>query len=323
MSTVMTLEALANRKPQAKRWAVAGMGLVLRAGLAIPGRRVRFDVQGFEGLPDSPVLLAANHTHFIDWIAMRWVCFQRGRMQCNWVKPRTYEEGFDTFLDLTGNIPLTSRGYMLAADVRTLLGRTPDEQEYRALRDHLDTGVPLPEGELFERLQAEPRDILGRPFQPKRESWREAIEDLFEQMMGLTLGHTRALLTQGVDLAIMPQGVTNLQLTPGHPGALQAAWALDLPLVPVGVSGFPQAFGKSHSLPENGGTIIVRFGEPYRPPMPEGHVPFRPSSERTHHDALIAGTHALMERINQLLEPTHQWSATPDQTDEMGVHRFI
>jgi len=323
MSRPMTLQRLRDRNPAARRWAIAGMALVLGAGLHIPGRRVRFQVQDFGSVPESPVLFAMNHTHFIDWIAMRWVAFLHGRMQVNWVKPRTYEQGFDLFLDLTGNVPLTSRGYLISADVRALTERAPTEQEYRVLRDHLDQGGDLPDEPLYHRMQTEPRTILGLDFDPQARTWRQAMEVLFEQMMQSTLGHTRRLIKQGLDLTIMPQGSTSMRLTRGHSGALQAALFLDIPIVPVGVSGFPQAFGDSHSLPRHGGTVTVRMGDAYRPRPIPGHTPFRPPSEREHARALQQGTQDLMERINALLEPEHQWADDLDDVEIQGVARFI
>ena len=323
MSRPMTLQTLRNRNPVARKWAIGGMAMVLGLGLSIPGRRVRFVVENFGAVPEEPVLFALNHTHFVDWIAMRWVAFLHGRMQLNWVKPRTYERGFSRFLDLTGNVPLTSRGYLISADVRAVADRAPSEDEYRILRDHVDTGEPLPDGELYEALQYRPRAILGLPFDPDDRTWRRAIEVLFEQMMQATLGHTRTLVNRGLDLAVMPQGSTSMRLTRGHSGALQAALWLDIPVVAVGISGFPQAFGDSKNIPRHGGTVIVRIGDPYRPQKIEGHAPFRAESEREHRDALVAGTRDMMERINALLEPEHQWADDLDDIDISGVARFI
>jgi 1-acyl-sn-glycerol-3-phosphate acyltransferase len=319
----MTLQRLRDRDPHARRWAIAGMAMVLGVGLNLPGRRVRFVVEGADRLPRGPALLAMNHTHYIDWIALRWVAFRLGRMQVNWVKPRTYEQGLAGFLDLTGNVPLVSKGYLLSADVRALTGRAPTEAEYRALRDHLDDGAPLPEDPLFTRILTEPRDVLGLPFDPARTAWRAHVDALFAAMMAATLAHTRALTARGLDLAIMPQGSTAMRLTTGHPGAIQAALALDLPIVPVGVSGFPQAFGDSHALPRHGGVVVVRFGDPYPAPAIPGHEPFVPASERTHAGALRAATDDLMERINALLDPAHQWAEDRGAIDIDGVARFV
>lgn len=320
----MTLQDLRDGRPVARPWAIAGMSVVLGVGLGLPGRSVRFEIDGLAELPRRPVLLAMNHTHWLDWIALRWACFRGRRFQGNWVKPRTYEEGWTRFLDATGNVPVVSRGYLIAADVRALEDRAPTEDEYRALRDHLDTGSALPDSPLYRRIQSEPRDLLGLRFDPDERPWRATMEVLFEQMMQATLGQTRRLIDQGMDLAIFPQGATNPTLTRGHPGALQTALALDLPIVPVGCSGFLRAFGEGkHLIPRHGGTVRVRFGEPYTPAPIPGHKPFRPSSERAHADALAGGTEDLMERINALLDPEHQWGLDRQDTDVKGVARFV
>lgn len=324
MSTPMTLQHLEALRPGSNRAATAGMLGVLGLFLHLPTRRLRFEVEGWEKLPDGPTVMVANHTHWLDWIALRWTGWWRGRPMCNWVKPRTYEEGYGRFLDLTGNIPVVSRGYLLAADVRAVHGRPPDEAEYRALRDHLDMGTPLPEGPVYDRLQSEARDILGLRFDPATQTWREAIEALFHAMMEATLAHTAGLCESGADLQIMPQGVTAMRLTQGHPGALQAALALGLPIAPVGINGFPQAYGeRGRIVPQQGGRVLVRVGEVYTPEPIAGHTPFLPASEHAHRDALAAGTAAMMARVEALLEPEHRPTEGEDKTDFEGVARFV
>lgn len=324
MSGPMTLQALQSLEPGSSRRLTAGMVGLLTVGLHLPGRGLHFEVEGWETIPDAPTVMVCNHTHWLDWIALRWVGYWRHRTLCNWVKPRTYEEGWDRFLNKTGNIPVVSRGYLISADVRSLCGEPPDETQYRVLRDHLDEGTPLPEGAFFDKIASTPRDILGIRFDPSAEDWRACVERLFHQMMEATLAHTRTLCAQGIDLQIMPQGVTSMRLTHGHPGALQAALALDLPIVPVGINGFPQAYGeKGRIFPKPGGTVVMRIGEAYRPDPIEGLVPFLPSSEREHAEALQAGTEAMMSRIEKLLDPQHGPAASEDEADVVGVARFV
>lgn len=322
MAGPMTLQALQAVKPGASRWLTGAMVGVLGVGLNVPGRRVRFAVEGWENVPDGPTVMVANHTHWMDWIGLRWVGWWRGKHLCNWVKPRTYEEGYGTFLNLSGNLPVVSRGYLLSADVRALHGRPPDETEYRALRDHLDSGKPMPEGAFYEAIQTRPRSILGVDFDPSTEDWRACVEGLFHKMMSATVAHTRVSCDQGAHLQIMPQGVTSMHLTKGHPGALQAALALGLPILPAGINGFPQAWGGKVMLPRVGGVVTVRFGKPYTPEPIAGHTPFLPRSERAHAAALEAGTEAMMARVAALLDPEHGPGPETD-ADVQGVARFV
>lgn len=323
MHKPITLPRLRALNPGSSRLLTTGVVGLLGVGLHLPGRRVRFDVQGWEQLPAGPCVMVANHTHWIDWIALRWIAYWRGRTLCNWVKPRTYEEGYAQFLDKTGNLPVVSRGYLLSADVRAVAGRAPTEAEYRALRNHLDHGTALPDTPLMRRLQSESRDVLGLRFCAADRSYRDFLEELFYQMMQATLAHTRTLCDLGNDLQIMPQGVTSQRLTLGRPGALQAALALDLPVVPIGVNGFPQAFGKGATFPQHGGTVTIRVGAPYRPtPLPE-HRPFQPASERAHQRELQAGTAAMMDRIAALLDPEHGPADSEAEADVQGVARFV
>lgn len=320
----ITLSRIQSLSPHPGPLATAGVVGLLGLALHVPTRRVRFRVEGWERIGEGPAVLVANHTHWLDWMALRWLGFWRGRRLCNWVKPRTYEEGYARFLDATCNIPVVSRGYLLAADVRALRGYPPNEVEYRALRNHLDFGTPLPDEPLFREIESVPRDILGAQFDPSSQSFRQCIEGLFHEMMQATLAHTKALCDRGIDLQIMPQGVTSMRLNKGHPGALQAALALNLPIVPIGINGFPQAYGPRGALiPARGGTVTVRVGQAYWPRPIEGHVPFLPSSERAHVESLTAGTEEMMARIGGLLDPEHCAKGSYEEGDVVGVARFV
>ncbi|HJL20100.1 MAG TPA: 1-acyl-sn-glycerol-3-phosphate acyltransferase [Sandaracinaceae bacterium LLY-WYZ-13_1] len=324
MAAPITLQDFEALDPVPRRWALGAMAAVLGAGLNLPGRRVRFEVEGWERVPAAPVLFVANHTHWLDWIALRWVAWRRGRHHTNWVKPRTYGDGFAALLNRTGNVPLASRGYLLAADAREVHGRPPDEREYRALRDHLDAGTALPDEPFFEALRTRPRSLLGLAFDPTRESYRACVERLFHAMMERALAHTATLCARGLDVQIMPQGVTAMRLTQGQQGAVQAALALDLTVVPMGINGFPQAFGKDGMLPAPpGGTVTVRVGAPFDVEPIAGLRPFWPPDERAHADELRARTDDVMARIAPLLDPAHRPTGGADELDVTGVARFL
>lgn len=323
MSKPMSLQDLESLKPGSSRVVTTAVLGLIGFALNRPWKRMRFEVEGWEHMPNGPAVIVANHTHWLDWLPLRWLGLWRGRTMCNWVKPRTYEEGWGPFLNATGNLPVVSRGYLLAADVRSVHGRAPDESEYRALRNHLDSGEPFPDGEFFDKIAQTPRDILGMPFDPSTTDWRDCVETLFHRMMSATLAHTAALCDKGSDLQIMPQGVTSMRLTKGHPGALQAAFALDLPLVPVGISGYPQAYGERGKIfPQHGGTVRVRVGPAWTPEPIEGHIPFLPKSERAHAEALERGTEEMMRRIAPLVDERHS-AKEGHQADFVGVARFL
>jgi len=288
-----------------------------------PPRAVHIALEGVSNVPDQPVLLAQNHTHRYDFLATRLALWRRGVGIGAWVKPRTYQDRWMArFLTATGNIPVASRGWLISADVRATLGRRPTEDEYRALRSHLDQEAPLPAS--LRPLQNQPRDILGVPFDPTDQPWRVAMAALYRRLMALTLDHSRALMAAGWHLHIFPQGVYSSRLTPGRIGAVQAALALGVPIVPVGLSGMGSAFRHDRLWPV-GGRLKLRFGEPIvlsRQGLVD-FVPFDADSEQINRGALERETSLVMDRICELLEPGCRWDDDPRGDGLQGVGRFI
>ena len=109
-------------------------------------------------------------------------------MLSTWIKARAWQNPvMINYLSYTGNVPLASRGYVISGDFKQLFGRKPSNDEYRALRDHLDEGSPLPEGEVFDQLQNQARSILGEDYSPSQSTYRQAIESCFKQFMESSL----------------------------------------------------------------------------------------------------------------------------------------
>ena len=51
------------------------------------------------------------------------------------------------------------------------------------MRDHIDTGVELPDDPRFKKILNTPRRMLGWSFEPKMLPYREAIQRTFAEMM--------------------------------------------------------------------------------------------------------------------------------------------
>lgn len=320
----ITLQTLDGVNPVIRRsvaGAVAiGAGLVYRLG----GVRVVFE--GEEHLGDAPRVIMMNHSHLYDWLPVRLEMFRRfGHLCANLVKPLPYQGALQgRFLHATGNVPIASRGYVLIADFRMLVGRRPTEPEYRHLRDRIDGRTEL-RGEHTDAVAhtlATPRDMLGRAFDPETETYASAVQDVFRRFATRTAELADNAMRQASWLLITPQGVVNSRLTPGRIGALQFAHHLDRPIVPCGVSGVREAF-PSGILKPAGGTITVRFGAPFRSRLPDDHVIFERDSEERNRALIESRTQAMMERINGLLDPRYGWDEDPDGDGLKGVGRFI
>lgn len=303
-------------------WWLTGGGLWL-----LQNRRgVRVELEGFER-PDRPVLYAMNHSHYFDFMQSRRALWMQHRVQTStFVKTRAFQNRVEgAYMKLMGNIPLVSRGYLISADHAELLGDKPDEATYRVLRDHLDHGTPLPDGEVFEALQTTPRPMLGAGFDPDACSYREALHACYAQAMGTTLDHARAAVERGTSLHIYPQGLFSTRLSQGRIGTVQIAHALGLEIVPIGFSGMNELFAKNQMVPSTGGTLTMRFGAPYRVERDEldGFRPFHPDDESRLREVLEHETAALMERINELLDPAYTWGDDRVGDGLTGVQRFF
>jgi 1-acyl-sn-glycerol-3-phosphate acyltransferase len=281
---------------------------------------------GKEHVPDRPVLFATNHTHMFDPFAFRLPLIDDGIRMVSWAKTRLYNDRLmGTFLKKLGNIPIASRGYVIASDFKEVFGRKPTDSEYRALRDHVDGGEPLADRDPYKTLEAAPRRMLGFGFDPEQMSYREAIEAAYGEMMQTTLGLARQGLDAGFHQHMCPQGAMSKRLTPGHIGVVEAAIALDLAVVPVGLSGFRELF-RGHTPLSDGGRGTIRIGEPLtvdRRGLPDDFRPFHPEDERQAKGALQRETDRIMEAINGLLEPGYQWADDGIGDQKQGVKRFI
>jgi 1-acyl-sn-glycerol-3-phosphate acyltransferase len=305
---------------------VQGARLVADLVFRLP-RPTRFDIQGLEQVPRGPVLFAMNHTHKYDFAALRYpMLVQQGRTVGTLIKTRSWNDaGMRGFLTKTANIPLTSKGYLLAADFQATLGRRPSEEDYRALRRHLEDGQPLPQGRDWDALQQTPREILGHPFDPSRARYIEVVGELYRAFMAESLRLCRQALGRGFSLQLYPQGSVSSRLTRGLPGAVQFARALGLPLYPVGCSGCREVFVGASPL-ARGGTIKLRFAPAFAPSLddlPRDFVPFEPAHEAQHHAPLQRETDRLMQTLNGLLDPAYQGGPEVASDGSSGVGRFF
>ncbi len=306
--------------------------LLLMPNYSIPPG-VTITLEGAEKIPDEPVIFAMNHTdRYNYWPFMLEHWRQHGRFIATWVKGKYYESptvGF--FMELTNNIPTVSRGYVITKDFLSTVGRRPSDEEYRALRDWVNAvaeGADLPPPEGAPRaLLDPPRDILGRRYDPARESYAQAVDGVFRLMMRRFVELNEEAAELGLDLLIFPQGTRSKRLSAGRPGLSQIAMHLDRAVVPVGCSGCDRLY-PSGSPVAKPGHVVYRFGEPLRRADAAAWVergrfePFSAEAERDFADEFQRYVDDVMARIEPLVDPEYRFASDGDG-EIKGSDRFV
>ena len=277
---------------------------------------------------ERPVLMVTNHTNYFDWFAPHHILHERlGLHVSSWTKPRPFNSGplVEAILSRAGNIPMASRGYILVTDHMELFGEPPDAQTYRALRDHIDDGSPLPDEPAYMRLLTTPRRMLGWGFDPRELPYRQSIQATFSAMMQETLSLARRAMRAGQVMHVYPEGLISSQLIPGRIGTMQLALELDADILPVGVSGAREAFINS-PRPRPHTRVDLRVGELWRVPReayPQGFRPFDGPLSEPMRQLLQDHTDQYMEQLNALLTPAYQWMPDGESDGWSGIDRFV
>jgi 1-acyl-sn-glycerol-3-phosphate acyltransferase len=289
--------------------------------------RTAVEVTGFERLPREPVLLATNASHMYDFFPLRCLLRRSGIPAVSIAKGKYFQRrALRWALGRVGVVPIVSRGYLLVADFVALHGRRPDEAEYRAMRTHLDCGAALPCSPEFDALRERPRTITGFAFTPSTETYRAAMVRTYERCMQETVRLAGIAVARGHHVHLYPEGTVSSRLGTGRRGAIQLARALALAIQPVGISGCREAFAQPRSPRLRGGTITIRFGEPWRnatAALPSTFKPFHGQHERDCAPLLDDATSALMQRLDDLLDPTYRHSPSHVHDGSTGVGRFL
>ena len=104
-------------------------------------------------------------------------------------------------------------------------------------------------------------------------------------------------IKQGVPLIMFPEGKrsSNSQLQPALPGSALIASRLDVPILPVSISGSEKVGGPNWLLQRP--RITVNIGKPYRLPQVDGKLT---------RAELTRLTSSIMERIAELLPPEYR-----------------
>jgi 1-acyl-sn-glycerol-3-phosphate acyltransferase len=291
--------------------------------------RVRIRCEGGERLPREPVIFAMNHTdRYNYWPFQYWLWRNVGRYTATWVKGKYFENrALGRFMELTNNIPTPSRGYVLTKDFVQLAGRRPSADEYRALR-RFAAGEVEAAAELPAELAAAPRDILGRAYDPDRESYAACIDALMRALMARFVEINAECFDQGLDLLVFPEGTRSRRLSQGHIGVAQAALRFRKTIVPVGCSGSDKLYPGSSPL-ARGGEVVYRIGEPLSHAdaaayhLPEGVDPFGAELQPAHRETLQGLVDEVMARINELVDPPYRFADDHTSDGVEGSDRFV
>jgi 1-acyl-sn-glycerol-3-phosphate acyltransferase len=297
--------------------------------LRVDYRKLDLVVEGLDRIPAGPVIYAMNHTDNFNYWPFQYEIRRRlGRYTATWVKGKNYEHRVTgTFMRLTNNIPLASRGYIITRDAVAVLGRRPTDDEYRALREAIDAGVPA-DGLIPRALLDTPRDILGRRFDPSREHYVEAVDALFAEMIRRFVELNQRALELGLDLLVYPQGSRSIRLSRGHIGLGQMALHLGAPIVPVGCSNGDLVY-PSRSPVCTPGRIVYRVGAPIPPEelrpfaVEGGFSPFTREAEGAHRERFQGVVDLVMSRIDGLVDERHRFSDDGRSDGARGTDRFL
>lgn len=291
--------------------------------------RVRIEVEGEENLPEEPVIYAMNHTdRYNYWPFQYWLWRHQKRFTATWVKGKYYENALlGAFMAWTNNIPTPSRGYILTKDFTQTMGRTPNDEEYAAMRA-LCVDPHAPRDAIPVELLEKPRDMLGRAFEPKQESYSACVAGLLAEMNERFIELNEECFDKGLDLLIFPQGTRSRRLSKGHLGLAQVASRFHRTIVPVGCSGSDKAY-PGGSPWAKGATIRYRIGEPRTYTATEDlHLPveidpFATDLSDAYRARLQGAVDQVMEDINALVDPEYRFGESWDSDGVSGSRRFV
>ena len=290
-------------------------------------RSVEIVLEGLENLPERPVVLAMNHTDNFSYWPLQYSLHRRDSYTATWVKGKNYEpKVLGLAMRLTNNIPIASRGYVVTRDFVNVVGRRPEAEEYRALRDAVDEARPVDPTKVPRVVLEQSRDMLGRRFDADHESYEVAVDALMHRMMERFVEMNAEALDLGLNLLVFPQGTRSIRLSRGHIGLAQIALHLDAPIVPIGCSGCDLVY-PGRSLVAKPGRVVYRIGKPMSDwgelAPTEPFAPFSRAAEAAHRPRFQAVVDRVMDEINELVDPEYRYADDQRSDGSRGTDRFL
>ena len=307
-----------------------GQVVVASVGLALDyrfPRRTEIRLEGTENLPrDRAVFFAMNHTDRYNYWPFQYELYQqRLGYTATWVKGKYYENRWmGHFMDSMNNIPVPSRGYVIATRFLAAMGRTPSRDEYRVMRDLVDRKRE-PE-EVLRGATSDVRRFLADPANSLIELERN-FDLMIHEVVRL---NRRAVFELGLHVLVFPEGTRGKRLGVGRIGLAQMALHLGVDIVPVGCNGSDRLY-PGNSPFSKGGRAVYRIGEPMRLDerafddcrVPASAVPMSFEAAERYGARYQRLTDRVMDRIELLLDPEYR-RAEGDRFEESGgAERFV
>lgn len=284
------------------------------------------EVEGFETLlRDRPYFLAMNHTDTYNYFPILCELHRAGRYGATWVKGKYYEHWFTGgFMDLMNQIPLASRGYLLATGFQDHTGRRPGNDEYRLLRDVAEGRLPV------EAALDAGGDVRAYVQARGGQGFADQVEEDFAALMREVVRINEQAFEIGLFVMVFPQGTRSKRLSKGHTGLMQVAQHLGHDIIPVGCSGSDKLYPTNRPY-STGSKVVYRVGEPLRldgPELGQWRVtePFTPltrAATLAHGDHFEHATDALMNVINGLVDEEYQFAPDLQSDGVSGIDRFV
>jgi 1-acyl-sn-glycerol-3-phosphate acyltransferase len=304
-----------------------GQRIVANLGLSIDfrfPRKTEVVLENEEWLPqDGGCFLAMNHTDRYNYWPLQYKMYRRGLpFTATWVKGKYYENSvMARFMDLTNNIPIPSRGFVLITEFRKQTSRVPSDAEYRLLKRLADN----------PQLREEDDAILRKAMGQSASTFGAHCQAVFDEMIDEVIALNRqALWEKKLNVLVFPSGTRSKRVLPARTGIIQMAQHLGASIIPIGCSGCDKIYPGSSPFAK-GGRVTYRAGLPltvegeafgkYR--VPKEIRPLTKEAEEAYGVNYEAMAAILTGRINDLVDPEYRSGNDASTDQSQGTKRFV